>query len=131
VRLAGLLHGADGAGPDRRLGGLVRRPDVPAADRGWVRLPTASLDPAQALYEAGEYAQAADLGRELLEYYPSNPRLLYNTACCESLAERAEDAVGHLRRAANVWDGCRDMARGDSDFDPIRDEPAFREFVGG
>jgi hypothetical protein len=86
-------------------------------------------NPGQALYEAGEYAQAADLGRELLEFYPSNPRLLYNTACCESLAGRTDDAVGHLRRAANVWDGCRDMAKGDSDFDPIRDEPAFREFV--
>ncbi|HUH22061.1 MAG TPA: tetratricopeptide repeat protein, partial [Gaiellaceae bacterium] len=87
-------------------------------------------NPAQALYEAGEYAQAADLGRELLESYPSNPRLLYNTACCESLAGRAEDAVGHLRRASNVWDGCRDMAKGDSDFDPIRDEPSFQEFIG-
>jgi hypothetical protein len=41
-----------------------------------------------------------------------------------------DDAVGHLRRAANVWDGCRDMAKGDSDFDPIRDEPAFQAFVG-
>jgi hypothetical protein len=88
-------------------------------------------DPAKDLYVAGEYAQAADVGRELLETYPGNPRLLYNTACCESLAGRADDAVGHLRRAANVWDGCRDMAKGDSDFDPIRDEPAFQEFIGG
>src|SRR5512132_1808927 len=44
VRLAGLLHGADGAGPDRRLGRLVRRPDAPAADRVGVRLATASMD---------------------------------------------------------------------------------------
>jgi hypothetical protein len=57
--------------------------------------------------------------------------LLYNVACCESLAGRTADAVEHLGRAIDVWDGCRDMARGDSDFDPIRDEPAFRELVGG
>jgi hypothetical protein len=28
-----------------------------------------------------------------------------------------------------VWDGCRDLAKEDTDFDPIRDEPAFRELV--
>jgi hypothetical protein len=87
-------------------------------------------DPARALYEAGDYAAAADRGRELLETYQSNPRLLYNTACCESLAGRTADALGHLRRAAAVWDGCKAMARDDSDFDPIRDDPAFQEFIG-
>ena len=29
-----------------------------------------------------------------------------------------------------MWEGCRDMAKEDSDFDPIRDEPAFQELVG-
>ena len=28
------------------------------------------------------------------------------------------------------WGGRRVMAARDSDFDPIRDEPAFRELVG-
>jgi hypothetical protein len=87
-------------------------------------------DPARALYEAGEYAQAADRGRELLEANPGNPMLLYNTACCESLAGRTADALEHLRSAAEVWDGCGAMAKDDSDFDPIRDEPAFQEFIG-
>ena len=32
----------------------------------------------QPLYEAGEYAEAADRGRELLEAYPENGYLLYN-----------------------------------------------------
>jgi hypothetical protein len=39
-------------------------------------------------------------------------------------------AVEHLRRAIAMWDGFRDMAKGDSDFDPIRGEPAFAELVG-
>jgi hypothetical protein len=30
-----------------------------------------------------------------------------------------------------MWEGCRDMAKEDSDFDPIRNEPAFKELVGG
>jgi hypothetical protein len=29
-----------------------------------------------------------------------------------------------------MWDGCRDLARNDTDFDPIRDELAFRKLVG-
>jgi hypothetical protein len=28
-----------------------------------------------------------------------------------------------------MWEGCRGMASGDSDFDPIRDEPAFKDLV--
>ena len=28
-----------------------------------------------------------------------------------------------------MWEGCRDMAKEDSDFDPIRSEPAFEELV--
>jgi hypothetical protein len=30
-----------------------------------------------------------------------------------------------------MWDGCRDMAKEDSDFDPIRNELAFEKVVGG
>jgi hypothetical protein len=29
-----------------------------------------------------------------------------------------------------MWEGCRGMAKADSDFDPIRSEPAFEELVG-
>ena len=29
-----------------------------------------------------------------------------------------------------MWDGCRDLAREDSDFDPIRDEAAFMQLIG-
>jgi hypothetical protein len=29
-----------------------------------------------------------------------------------------------------MWEPCRDLAKQDSDFDPIRHEPAFKELVG-
>jgi hypothetical protein len=83
----------------------------------------------QPLYEAGEYAEAADRGRELLEAHPDSSMLLYNVACAESLAGRTADALDHLARAVEQWDGGRAMASEDSDFDPIRDEPAFRELT--
>jgi hypothetical protein len=81
------------------------------------------------LYEAGEYAEAADRGRALLEQYPEDGKLLYNLACCESLAGRTADALEHLGRVVEMSEDVRRMAAGDSDFDPIRDEPAFRELV--
>jgi hypothetical protein len=56
--------------------------------------------------------------------------LHYNVACCESLAGRGDEAVEHLCRAIATWDGFREMAKGDGDFDPIRGEPAFAELIG-
>jgi hypothetical protein len=56
--------------------------------------------------------------------------LLYNLACCESLAGRTADALEHLRRAIDHSERSRSYAKHDSDFDPIRDEPGFKELIG-
>lgn len=85
--------------------------------------------PLQHLYEAGEYAEAADRGRELIEAHPEYAGPLYNLACCESLAGRPADAVEHLRLAIARREQFRSLAAEDSDFDPIREEPAFKELV--
>ena len=85
--------------------------------------------PINALYEAGKYAEAADRGRELIEQHPEYAGLLYNVACCESLAGRTADAIEHLRRAIELSERFRSFAAGDSDFDPIREQPAFKELV--
>ena len=68
--------------------------------------------------------------RELVQANPDDARLLYNVACCESLAGRTDDAIEHLRRAIEVDEQMRELATGDSDFDPIRTEPRFRALVG-
>ena len=80
------------------------------------------------LYDAGRYAQAAARGRELIEA-PDQAYLYYNVACCESLAGETAGAIGHLRQAIEMWDGCRDMAKGEADFEPLRNEPAFAELI--
>ena len=77
--------------------------------------------PLGALYQRGEYAEAADRGRVLVEAHPEYPELLYNVACCESLAGRTTDAVDHLRHAIDMSERSRALAKEDSDFDPIRD----------
>ncbi len=103
----------------------------------WVTLPDTIVrqdpgvwDEVHPLYAAGEYAQAADRGVELLAANPQDGQLLYNLACCEALVGRKEDAIEHLRRAIAVAERCRALAAGDPDFDPIRDEPAFADLVG-
>ena len=85
--------------------------------------------PLQHLYEAGMYAEAADRGREEIEAHPEYAVPLYNLACCESLAGRTSEAIEHLRLAIDRAERFRSLAAEDSDFDPIRDEPAFRELV--
>ena len=90
--------------------------------------------PLRPLYDAGEYAEAADRGLALVEAHPQYAALFYNLACCESLAGRTTDAVDHLGRAINMSEHMseryRAYAKDDSDFDPIRSEPAFKELVG-
>jgi hypothetical protein len=104
----------------------------------WVGLPdsierhVAELwEPVRGLYEAGRYAEAAERGREVAEAYPGQGYFQYNVACCESLAGETAEAVEHLRQAIEIWEGCRDMAKEDSDFDPIRGEAAFQELLSG
>jgi hypothetical protein len=101
----------------------------------WITLPAAietdaAWESLRPLYEAGRYADVADRGRELIDANPHFAELLYNVACCESLAGRTADALEHLRRAIDGLEQFRTLASGDSDFDPIRDEPGFGELIG-
>ncbi len=86
--------------------------------------------PLNALYQKGEYAEVADRARELAEANPQYPILFYNLACCESMAGRTTDALEHLMRAIEMSEQVREYAKGDTDLDPIRDEPAFKELIG-
>ncbi len=90
--------------------------------------------PIAPLYHAGQYAEAADRFREVIEAHPEYAQPLYNLACCESLAGRPADAIEHLRQAIERSearsDDLREWARDDSDFDAIRDLPEFKELVG-
>ena len=102
----------------------------------WIGLPDSMhkhaielWEPARPLYESGDYAEAAKLGREIIAARSDQAYLFYNVACCESLAGQTAEAVEHLRQAIDMWDGCREMARHDSDFDAIRNEAAFQALI--
>jgi tetratricopeptide (TPR) repeat protein len=90
----------------------------------------------EAHYDAGEYAEAADRAREVIEAHPewaTQPpyaALFYNVACIESLAGRRAEAVEHLRLALDMSEDFRELAKRDSDLDSIRGEPGFPKLVG-
>jgi tetratricopeptide (TPR) repeat protein len=104
------------------LGGTPGKAYEPSGWEFW-----APLNP---LYEAGRYAEIADRGAELIAAHPEYPDLIYNLACCESLAGRKADAIEHLKLAIDGSPRFRSMAAGDSDFDQVRDEPGFKELMG-
>jgi len=89
--------------------------------------------PVRPLYDEGRYAEAADATKELLAREGGDfPAILYNLACCESLAGRTDDAIEHLRASLHGpgTEQTRRLAAEDSDLDPLRDEPAFKELFG-
>src|SRR3954470_8356832 len=73
--------------------------------------------PFNRLYLEGRYAEAADAAREVVEAHPEYGGLLYNLACCESLAGRTDDAIEHLSLAIERSERSRSYAAEDSDFD--------------
>ena len=104
------------------MGGAPGEVYVPSGYEIWSQLRPA--------YDAGDYETVADRGKELIEQNPQYPEPIYNVACCEALAGRTEDAIAHLRQAIALDERTREYAKGDSDLDSLRDEPAFKELVG-
>jgi hypothetical protein len=92
---------------------------------GWLEI----WGPVHDLYQAGDYEGVIAKGRAEIEAHPQYGGPLYNLACVESLAGHSEAAIRHLRAAIEARPTFRDLAKDDSDFDPIRDEPGFRDLV--
>lgn len=86
--------------------------------------------PLAPLYAAGEYAEVATRLRVAVEASPQYALLFFNLACCESLTGQTSDALDHLRHAIDMSEEFRALAKDDSDLDPLRDEPAFKELIG-
>jgi len=85
---------------------------------------------AMALYREQRYAEAADVLREAVQRFPDSGGLFYNLACFDSMAGAEPTAVAaSLSRSIELYPGFRDYAREDSDFDPVRDEPAVKELL--
>ena len=75
---------------------------------------------AEPLRAAGDYEAYAAALESALEKRPDHPSTLYNLACAEALAGRAEDALTHLERAVELRPEAADWAREDEDFASLR-----------
>ncbi|MCU0726601.1 MAG: tetratricopeptide repeat protein [Planctomycetes bacterium] len=84
---------------------------------GWCRKRTGRLDLAVAAMES------------LVAACPGEPIGSYNLACYLSLAGEPERAVQCLERAIAMAPDFRRLAREESDFDPLRSDPAFRKLT--
>ena len=104
------------------VGGTPGKPYDPVGWELWY--------PLRRLYEAGDYPEVVERGREVIESNPPCGLLFYNVACCESLIGQTTEALEHLGRAIELSEQLRDYAKNDSDLDPIRGEPAFQELIG-
>jgi tetratricopeptide (TPR) repeat protein len=77
------------------------------------------------LVDDGRFDEAYAIFEEALREHPDHPSILYNYACAEARGGRRDSALEHLRRAVEARPELAERAHGDSDFDAIRDDPAF------
>jgi mannose-6-phosphate isomerase-like protein (cupin superfamily) len=79
-------------------------------------------------YGEQRYGDAAAAVRRALEQHPDHPGLNYNYACFSSLAGEVDDETfERLRKGVEGFPHFREQARGDSDLDPVRDDPRFEQ----
>ena len=79
-------------------------------------------------YGEQRYADALAAVRRGLEPFPDHAGLNYNYACFSALAGEVDDETfAHLRKGVEGFPLFREQARGDSDFDSVRDDPRFEE----
>jgi tetratricopeptide (TPR) repeat protein len=78
-----------------------------------------------ALYNEKKYAEAADVFEEGLAAAPTHFGLHYNLACMRSLNDEPDAAFEELAIAIEGYPAFAELARNDSDLDPIRDDPRF------
>jgi len=85
--------------------------------------------PAFGYFATKEYDKAREVLAEALKEYPHDAAVLYNLACAESMAGMTADALDHLRRSAEQGERFKQLARTDTDLDPIRAEPEFQQIL--
>ena len=80
-------------------------------------------------YNAGDFETALERVQQVLAREPNDALSLFNAACFEARLGRTDDALEHLRLAIEANERAVDLARGDEDFDSIREDPRFKQLV--
>ena len=78
----------------------------------------------------GRLDLAIDALEQALIVEPELALLRYNLACYLSLAGQKRRALRYLSQALTLDPAYRELAEAESDFDPLRADPAFRALCG-
>ena len=76
-------------------------------------------------YGKGDYDTAVAKQLVVVEKRPDDPVAYFNAACFEARADRADDAIEHLRRAVEINERIKELVRTDEDLDSLREDPRF------
>ncbi len=82
---------------------------------------------ATALMELGRREKGLEWARRSYSLDPDDPYIVYGTACFFSRLGMIDEAVGYFEQAVRAGFSHVEWAMNDSDFDPIREHPRFRE----
>jgi len=77
------------------------------------------------LFEQGKFEELKAVLLDALDRYEDRGTILYNLACAEAQLGEADAALEHLAAAIAERPDLAENAKGDTDLDPIRDDPRF------
>ncbi len=116
----GTKRGAIASEPKTTIVAFGAKPGVPHEISGWENMFVAFGELRNGNEAAGRKAMT-----EAVAGQPDAWQGHYNAACFESLTKNKEATFEHLRRAIELDEKAREFARGDKDFDWLRDDPEF------
>jgi tetratricopeptide (TPR) repeat protein len=82
------------------------------------------------LKSLGKLQEAITVLTQGIDICGDDPILAYNLSCYHSLAGNVPAAIESLTKAITSDDRFRSLTSGESDFDPIRDDPRFVAVIG-
>jgi cupin domain len=85
---------------------------------------------ADELRRSGREEEGREVLRKAREERPDSWAMAYNSGCWEVFAGNHDEALEHLRRARELnEEGVRPYLAEDTDLDPLRDDPRFKELL--
>ncbi|MFB3905812.1 MAG: tetratricopeptide repeat protein [Acidobacteriota bacterium] len=93
--------------------------------------PTSLVDRGVVFHNLGEYDQAIACYKKALEKAPTEDKdyIYYAMASSEAGQGNRDKAIGYLKKAIQMKNELRFMARSDPDFEALADSSEFRELV--
>jgi len=82
-----------------------------------------------ALTELGEINKAIEWCNRAIAIDPNDPSVLYNASCMYSLLGKIDKALDYFEGAIDSGFASKEWIETDTDFDPIRNHPRFKEIL--